>query len=112
MTYMYEHPKYINMKLPEEVNKTFPKYRLLAYGEGEGKNIDKLRAEKFDGIPVLFIPGNSGSHKQVRSLASVALRKAIEDSDGQWRPGMVEPTIFGRAELSQSGSKPDLLEPS
>eukprot|EP00090_Calanus_glacialis_P013911 TRINITY_DN2253_c0_g1_i7.p1 TRINITY_DN2253_c0_g1~~TRINITY_DN2253_c0_g1_i7.p1 ORF type:complete len:1052 (-),score=349.76 TRINITY_DN2253_c0_g1_i7:167-3322(-) len=81
MTYMYEYPKYINMKLPEEVNKTFPKYRLLAYGEGEGKNIDKLKAEKFDGIPVLFIPGNAGSHKQVRSLASVALRKAIEDSE-------------------------------
>ena len=26
--------------------------------------------------------------------------------------GMVEPTFFGRAELSQSGSKLDLLEPS
>ena len=25
--------------------------------------------------------GNGGSYKQVRSLASVALRKAIEDSD-------------------------------
>ncbi|XP_013169159.1 PREDICTED: GPI inositol-deacylase isoform X2 [Papilio xuthus] len=31
----------------------------------------------FDGIPVLFLPGNSGSHMQARSLASVALRKAI-----------------------------------
>ncbi|XP_038211985.1 GPI inositol-deacylase isoform X2 [Zerene cesonia] len=31
----------------------------------------------FDGIPVLFIPGNSGSHMQARSLASVALRKAL-----------------------------------
>jgi glycosylphosphatidylinositol deacylase len=81
MTYMYEYPKYINIKLPEEVNLTFPKYRLLAYGEGEGKNIEKLKAEKFDGIPVLFIPGNSGSHKQVRSMASVALRKAIEESE-------------------------------
>eukprot|EP00092_Neocalanus_flemingeri_P010254 GFUD01011050.1.p1 GENE.GFUD01011050.1~~GFUD01011050.1.p1 ORF type:complete len:1057 (+),score=343.38 GFUD01011050.1:48-3218(+) len=81
MTYMFEYPKYINMKLPEEVNQTFPKYRLLAYGEGEGKHIGKLKAEKFDGIPVLFIPGNSGSHKQVRSLASVALRKAIDDSE-------------------------------
>ena len=29
---------------------------------------------KFSGIPVLYIPGNSGSHKQVRSMASVALR--------------------------------------
>ncbi|XP_021936660.1 GPI inositol-deacylase isoform X2 [Zootermopsis nevadensis] len=32
---------------------------------------------KFSGIPVLFIPGNSGSHKQVRSLASVSLRKTL-----------------------------------
>jgi len=81
MTYMFEFPKYINMQLPVEVNQTFPKYRLFAYGEGEDKNIEKLSAEHFDGIPVLFIPGNSGSHKQVRSLASVALRKAIDDSD-------------------------------
>jgi len=81
MTYMFEYPKYINIKLSEEVNLTYPKYKLLAYGEGEGKNIDKLKAEKFDGIPVLFIPGNSGSSKQVRSMASVALRKAIDDSE-------------------------------
>lgn len=32
---------------------------------------------RFDGIPVLFLPGNSGSHMQVRSIASVALRKAL-----------------------------------
>ncbi|KAF9424109.1 hypothetical protein HW555_000818 [Spodoptera exigua] len=32
---------------------------------------------RFDGVPVLFLPGNSGSHMQVRSLASVALRKAL-----------------------------------
>lgn len=32
---------------------------------------------RFDGVPVLFIPGNSGSHMQARSLASVALRKAL-----------------------------------
>ncbi len=33
------------------------------------------------GIPVIFVPGNSGSHKQVRSLASVSLRKAADDDD-------------------------------
>ncbi|KAG6445358.1 hypothetical protein O3G_MSEX003858 [Manduca sexta] len=31
----------------------------------------------FDGVPVLFLPGNSGSHMQARSLASVALRMSI-----------------------------------
>lgn len=33
----------------------------------------------FTGAPVLFIPGNSGSYKQSRSLASVALRKGIDN---------------------------------
>lgn len=33
----------------------------------------------FSGAPVLFIPGNSGSYKQARSLASVALRKGIDN---------------------------------
>ncbi|XP_031831739.1 GPI inositol-deacylase isoform X2 [Nomia melanderi] len=33
----------------------------------------------FSGIPVLFIPGNAGSHEQVRSLASVSLRKSLKD---------------------------------
>lgn len=32
---------------------------------------------RFDGVPVLYLPGNSGSHMQARSLASVALRKAL-----------------------------------
>uniref|UniRef100_A0A8D8JES3 GPI inositol-deacylase n=1 Tax=Culex pipiens TaxID=7175 RepID=A0A8D8JES3_CULPI len=36
----------------------------------------------FTGAPVLFIPGNGGSYKQARSLASVALRKGI---DNGWR---------------------------
>lgn len=33
----------------------------------------------FTGAPVLFIPGNSGSYKQSRSLASVALRKGLDN---------------------------------
>ena len=74
MTYMYEYPQYI--PIPMEGNS---KYKLIAYGEGDGKRTDKQREEKFDGIPVLFIAGNAGSSKQVRSLASVALRKSIED---------------------------------
>ena len=37
---------------------------------------EQVKSGKFSGIPVVFIPGNSGSYKQVRSMASVALRKA------------------------------------
>lgn len=36
----------------------------------------------FDGIPVLFIHGNAGSFKQVRSLASIALRKSLNSRPG------------------------------
>merc|ERR1719376_495941 len=81
MTYMYEYPQYVPIKMEDKVAQQFPKYGLYAYGEGEGKHLERLKAEKFSGIPVLFIPGNSGSHKQVRSLASVALRMAIKKSE-------------------------------
>jgi hypothetical protein len=30
--------------------------------------IERLRLMKFGGIPVLFIPGNSGSHKQGKHI--------------------------------------------
>ena len=81
MTYMYEWPQYVEIPMSQTVNASFPKYKLVLYGEGEGKKLQKLlrEREKVEGIPVLFIPGNAGSVKQVRSLASVALRKAIED---------------------------------
>lgn len=36
---------------------------------------------QFNGAPVIFVPGNSGSYKQARSFASVALRKGLE---GNW----------------------------
>ncbi|XP_064420102.1 GPI inositol-deacylase-like [Latimeria chalumnae] len=78
MTYMYEYPEYQKLKLPRKLSRRYPSYGLYLYGEGvyaeENKNL------KLEGIPVLFLPGNAGSYKQVRSLGSVALRKA-EDID-------------------------------
>ncbi len=73
MSYMYEYPQYIQLELDNPRS-----YGLYAYGEG--KLSEFLKEGKYDGIPVLFIPGNAGSHRQVRSMASVALRKAIEES--------------------------------
>ena len=55
--------KYIKIKLSNETRTRFPNYGLYAYGEG--KMAEALRENKFSGIPVLFVPGNSGSHKQV-----------------------------------------------
>ncbi|KAK7788803.1 hypothetical protein R5R35_010913 [Gryllus longicercus] len=75
MTYMFEYPQYVKIALPPDISSQFSRYGLYAYGEG--KLTDDLRKMKFTGIPVLFIPGNSGSYKQARSLASVSLRKAI-----------------------------------
>jgi len=73
MSYMYELPQYVN------ISKTnHDKYSLYAYGEG--KTSEAVFKERFSGIPVIFIPGNAGSFRQVRSLASIALRKAIEET--------------------------------
>ncbi|NXU51798.1 PGAP1 deacylase, partial [Turnix velox] len=78
MTYMYEYPEYQKIKLPKKTARRYPVYELYLYGEGnyaeENKNL------LLTGIPVLFLPGNAGSYKQVRSLGSIALRKA-EDID-------------------------------
>ncbi|KAJ8975495.1 hypothetical protein NQ317_016371 [Molorchus minor] len=73
MTYMFEYPQFV--RISNEADKQFPKYGLYSYSEG--KFTAKARRMYFDGIPVLFIPGNKGSYKQVRSLSSVALRKAL-----------------------------------
>ncbi|BES98707.1 Gpi inositol deacylase pgap1 [Nesidiocoris tenuis] len=77
MTYMYEYPQLVRISLPANVTNTYPKYGLYAYGEG--RLIQKIRSMRFTGIPVLFIPGNRGSPNQVRSIASVALRKHLKD---------------------------------
>ncbi|KAK9500619.1 hypothetical protein O3M35_001854 [Rhynocoris fuscipes] len=75
MTYMFEYPKLVRVYLPSNVTNLYKKYGLYAYGEG--RYIERVRDMKFTGIPVLFIPGNRGSPKQIRSLASVSLRKSI-----------------------------------
>ena len=63
MTYMYEWPTYVPVNgLPEAVVAAHPNYGLYAYGEGE--SVKRLEEGAFSGIPVLFIPGNSGSYKQ------------------------------------------------
>ncbi|XP_017887892.1 GPI inositol-deacylase isoform X2 [Ceratina calcarata] len=77
MTYMFEYPQYVRISLDNEIEQRYPRYGLYAYGEGFVT--EKLRRMFFSGIPVLFIPGNVGSHEQVRSLASVSLRKSLND---------------------------------
>ncbi|PSN32852.1 hypothetical protein C0J52_10314 [Blattella germanica] len=76
MTYMFEYPQFVRIALPVNIARRYSRYGLYAYGEGHFT--ERLREMKFNGIPVLFIPGNSGSYKQVRSLASVSLRKTLK----------------------------------
>ncbi|XP_008559075.1 GPI inositol-deacylase [Microplitis demolitor] len=76
MTYMFEYPQYVRIKLDNDIEREFNKFSLYAYGEGHAT--EKLRRMKFSGIPVLFIPGNAGSHEQVRSIASVSLRMSLK----------------------------------
>ncbi|KAH8396272.1 hypothetical protein KR222_007229 [Zaprionus bogoriensis] len=58
-------------------NRQYPNYGLYYYYEGRRPALDPLKT-RMTGAPVIFVPGNAGSYKQVRSLASVALRKARE----------------------------------
>ncbi|KAK5640976.1 hypothetical protein RI129_009523 [Pyrocoelia pectoralis] len=78
MTYMYEYPQFVRIK--HDADHRFRKYGLYAYSEG--RFTYDARNMKFSGIPVLFIPGNAGSYRQVRSFASVSLRKSLDDRPG------------------------------
>ncbi|KAH0511694.1 GPI inositol-deacylase [Microtus ochrogaster] len=78
MSYMFEYPEYQKIELPKKLTKRYPSYELYLYGEGS--YADEHKALPLTGIPVLFLPGNAGSYKQVRSIGSIALRKA-EDID-------------------------------
>lgn len=52
--------------MPEDVARLHKRYSLWAYSEGH--HIDAMRKMKFSGIPVLFLPGSGGSHKQGRHI--------------------------------------------
>ncbi|KAK4874324.1 hypothetical protein RN001_013684 [Aquatica leii] len=78
MTYMYAYPQFVRIHV--EADLLFKKYGLYSYSEG--RSTENARNMKFTGIPVLFIPGNAGSFKQVRSFASVALRKSLDIRPG------------------------------
>lgn len=95
LTYMYEYPQFVvsswicelimtinNVNiLPQRINfaenDQYPAYGLYAYSEGQ--LAQNARNMLYRGAPVIFIPGNAGSYKQVRSLASVALRKGLDN---------------------------------
>ncbi|CAG9537628.1 unnamed protein product [Cercopithifilaria johnstoni] len=52
----------------------FSSYVTILYGEGEYAH-NYMRTKQVNGLPVIFVPGNAGSSKQVRSLGSILHNK-------------------------------------
>ncbi|KAK9079209.1 hypothetical protein SSX86_000879 [Deinandra increscens subsp. villosa] len=87
MTYMY--PTYIPISATKSLSSS--KYGLYLYHEGWKQiNFDE-HLKQLNGVPVLFIPGNGGSYKQVRSLAA--------ESDRAYQGGPPEPMLYQEASL-------------
>ncbi|GAB2284964.1 hypothetical protein Dimus_019419 [Dionaea muscipula] len=89
MTYMY--PTYIPIPAPE--NESWTKYGLYLYHEGWKKIDFNEHLKMLTGVPVLFIPGNGGSYKQVRSLA--------KESQWAYTTGPMERTFYQEASLTR-----------
>ncbi|XP_057865422.1 uncharacterized protein LOC131073079 isoform X3 [Cryptomeria japonica] len=82
MTYMY--PTYIPISAANNISAG--KYGLYLYHEGWRKIDYDAHLKQLSGVPVLFIPGNGGSYKQVRSLAA--------ESDRAFQGGPLESTFY------------------
>ncbi|RLM86359.1 uncharacterized protein C2845_PM04G17010 [Panicum miliaceum] len=94
MTYMY--PTYIPIAAAPR-NVSSDRYGLFLYHEG-WKQIDFAKHIRgLRGVPVLFIPGNGGSYKQVRSLAAESFRA--------YQNGPLEPTFYQEASSIVSGNE-------
>lgn len=77
MSYMM--PDYIRLStFNDSVTKFGKKYTLYLY-----KDKGYSYSSDVEGVPVLFIPGNAGSHKQSRSLASEAAKFYWKYTTGQ-----------------------------
>ncbi|KAL9157438.1 hypothetical protein ABFS82_08G005700 [Erythranthe guttata] len=94
MTYMY--PTYIPISTPENVSSV--KYGLYLYHEGWRKIDFDDHLKKLNGIPVLFIPGNGGSYKQVRSLGAESDR-AYQGGPLDWNFYQASPNLGGRVDI-------------
>jgi glycosylphosphatidylinositol deacylase len=80
MTYMIP-PVYIPIGMSRAVEEAYPRYKLYVQCiDVYNCDVDeKISFKRQGNIPVLFITGNADSHKQVRSIASVALSKAEQE---------------------------------
>ena len=74
MTYM--RPSYVPVPVAwSSRESSHSQYSLYLYKEGVPPNVrQSIRSQKLAGQPVLYVPGNAGSHEQVRSVAAEAMR--------------------------------------
>ncbi|KAI5083289.1 hypothetical protein GOP47_0003032 [Adiantum capillus-veneris] len=86
------YPTYI--PLPPTPNTSASKYGLFLYHEGWKKIDYHLKLLQLSGVPVLFIPGNGGSFKQVRSLAA--------ESDRAFNAGPLEESFYQSGVLTNA----------
>ncbi|KAJ2898833.1 GPI inositol deacylase [Coemansia aciculifera] len=85
----YSRPRFVEQtKFDHSWTRFSTKYKLYLYREGEYDAYD----EAFR-IPILFVPGNAGSHKQVRSIASASVT-AFKELVGN-NPGAVDQGQIG-----------------
>ncbi|OZC10333.1 hypothetical protein X798_02640 [Onchocerca flexuosa] len=83
MTYMYRVMSFMRIDIDLTKSKhdqtedirypfsnDFSGYSTILYGEGE-YSFNYMRTRQVSGLPIIFVPGNAGSSKQVRSLGSV-----------------------------------------
>ncbi|XP_031283279.1 uncharacterized protein LOC116141947 isoform X1 [Pistacia vera] len=96
MTYMY--PTYIPILSTEGTSSM--KYGLYLYHEGWRKIDFKEHLKQLNGVPVLFIPGNGGSYKQVRSLAA--------ESDRAYQGGSLEHSFYQEVFLTSEEGGADM----
>ncbi|CAL1358278.1 unnamed protein product [Linum trigynum] len=97
MTYMY--PTYIPISAAGDAAAASGKYGLYLYHEGWKKIDFDEHLKQLSGIPVLFIPGNGGSFKQVRSVAA--------ESDRAYQGGPPESTFHHEAGLTSEEGRAD-----
>ncbi|KAM3725606.1 GPI inositol-deacylase [Dirofilaria immitis] len=87
MTYMYRIMSFMRIDIgiaklkhnqTEDVRYPFSNdisgYSTILYGEGEYA-LNYMRTKQVSGLPIIFVPGNAGSCKQVRSLGSILHNK-------------------------------------
>ncbi|KAG0570658.1 hypothetical protein KC19_6G178400 [Ceratodon purpureus] len=98
MTFMY--PSYIPVPAPADAKES--KYGLYLYHEGWKQIDQEQELLQLSGVPVLFIPGNGGSYKQVRSVAA--------ESDRAFNGGPMEGYYYQQSSFTPLEAGPDGLD--